>query len=446
MSRHGSFRMAVGIFTFLSIFVFIGSTSFAACPSADLTDDCCVNFADFAIMGEWWLQDCNSSNSFCGGADFDLSRQVDANDLAILAADWLNCPFVTTWNTSFGDGTTVTLALSGTVDATIDWGDDTEPNVVTTPGPHVHDYGIDGTYTVSVTGSVTAYNSWDNGGGRPSDVEPVPMEQYKLISVDNWGQLGFTSMEDAFSICSNLVSVPGTLEGIEDVNDMSGMFAGASSFNQPIGGWDTSNVTDMWGMFGGASSFNQDIGGWDTSNVTDMSFMFSGSRSFNQDIGGWDTSNVTKMVRMFQGASAFNGDIGGWDTSNVTDMSHMFHFAESFNATIGSWNTSRVTNMGAMFLYAGSFNQDISSWDTSNVIDMDWMFAKATLFNQDIGGWDTSSATDMIAMFYDASAFNQDLSGWCVELIEDEPSSFDLGATSWEETTPRPEWGATCPE
>ena len=231
----------------LTVLLFSASFCLAACPSADLTDDCFVNFEDFAMMAEWWLEDCNSSNNFCEGADFDLSSQVDPNDLAILAADWLveNYAFVTTWDTSLGDDTKVTLALAGTVDATIDWGDDTV-ETVTTPGPHVHDYGTDGIYTVSVTGSVTAYNSSDNGGGGEA----------KLISVDNWGQLGFTSMHLAFYECSNLVSVPGTSDGIEDVTDMSWMFCVASSFNRDIGGWDTSRVTDMNFMFCVASSFN----------------------------------------------------------------------------------------------------------------------------------------------------------------------------------------------
>ncbi len=65
------------------------------------------------MMAEWWLEDCNSSNNFCEGADFDLPSQVDANDLAILTADWLEkcTAFVTTWDTSLGAGTTVTLAV-----------------------------------------------------------------------------------------------------------------------------------------------------------------------------------------------------------------------------------------------------------------------------------------------------------------------------------------------
>jgi surface protein len=49
----------------------------------------------------------------------------------------------------------------------------------------------------------------------------------------------------------------------------------------------------------GASSFNQDISSWDTSNVQDMSYMFCNAESFDQDIGDWDTSNVETMNKMF---------------------------------------------------------------------------------------------------------------------------------------------------
>ena len=178
------------------------------------------------------------------------------------------------------------------MDAIIDWGDGSDPNHVTTPGPHVHDYGVDGIYTVSVTGSVTAYNS--NGSSSGEDYT-----QAKLISVDNWGQLGFTSMSFAFAECSNLVSVPSTSDGIETVTDMSAMFLGADSFDQNIGGWDTSSVTNMSAMFYNTDSFNQDIGGWDTSSVTDMSYMFYLAMSFNHDLSGWCVTNITSEPYKF---------------------------------------------------------------------------------------------------------------------------------------------------
>ena len=364
-------------------------------------------------------------------------------------------PFVTTWNTALAAGNNIALVLEGTVDAMIDWGDGSAPQHVNTSGFHSHVYAAEGIYTVAVTGTATGYRT---------SGEPI---MHKLVSVDAWGDLGFTSMQQAFVAATNLTAVPGTSDGLEAVTDMSFMFAFASNFNHPIGGWDTGNVTNMRSMFANASSFNQPIGDWDTSMVTDMSSMFdratsfnqpvgtwntgsvttmnamfSNASSFNQPISSWNTSNVTNMRFMFRGASAFNQPIGGWSTGNVTDMGLMFSSATAFNQPIGTWDTGSVTDMSAMFFSASAFNQPIGTWDTGNVTGMSSMFVNASTFNQPIGNWNTGSVTTMTSMFLNASAFNHDLSGWCVSLIGSQPSNFDSGAVSW--VLSRPVWG-TCP-
>ncbi len=155
---------------------------------------------------------------------------------------------------------------------------------------------------------------------------------------------------------------------VSGIMDMSGLFD-MTSFNQPIGDWNVSNVVNMHRMFLQAEDFNQDISNWDVSNVTDMAQMFYGTKAFNQPIGNWDVSNVTNMLGMFAGARVFNQPIGDWNVSNVNGagMHEMFDNARAFNQPIGKWDVSNVTNMSTMFYSAEAFNQDISNWNVSNV-------------------------------------------------------------------------------
>gem|GEM_PF-1616676 len=304
--------------------------------------------------------------------------------------------FVITVKTDvFGPSTTFAILTTGSgYNYNVDCSNDGTNEVTGATGDVTCDYDPlpPGTYTIRIK---------DNSG-----------EGKKLLRVEQWGTGKWASMAHAFHGCSNL-TVPATdVPDLSGVTDMSYMFAGASVFNQNIGGWDTGSVTDMNSMFYNASAFNQNIDNWDTSNVTNMSSMFYKAYAFNQNIGNWNTSDVTDMSSMFYNDIAFNQNIGGWNTASVTNMSNMFCSVSAFNQDIGNWSTANVTDMGAMFDQAGAFNQDIGGWDTGKVTTMSCMFRGVSAFNQDIGNWNTANVTDMSAMFYMASAFNQDIGGW----------------------------------
>ena len=78
------------------------------------------------------------------------------------------------------------------------------------------------------------------------------------------------------------------------VTNMSEMFNGASSFNQPLNNWNVSNVKTMNRMFG-KSSFNQPLNNWNVSKVKDMEEMFEDAKSFNQPLNKWNVSNVQRI-------------------------------------------------------------------------------------------------------------------------------------------------------
>ena len=304
--------------------------------------------------------------------------------------------------------TSITIPLNGTVNVTVDWGDGSVKQKVTTVGSQKHIYVNIGLYTVTISGSLSHF-------GSEYDFMADGLGPY-LLSVENWEGLGLTSLRCAFYQANNLISVPSILP--TSITDLSWMFAMASSFNQFIGNWNTEKITNMAGMFDRARSFNKPIGSWNTVNVTDMSDMFRSAGSFNQPIGAWNTSSVINMSEMFLEADGFNQPIGDWNTGNVTDMRSMFRGANSFNQPIGTWNTSKVNDMSTMFRSIYAFNQPIGTWNTSSVRTMSSMFQSSYSFNQPIGTWNTGNVTNMSSMFDGAVSFNQPLGTWDIRKVE----------------------------
>lgn len=321
-------------------------------------------------------------------------------------------PFITTWQTDLeGASCSSCIAIpttGGGYNYDVDWENDGTYDDIGVSGDITHDYGAPGTYQVAIRGDFPRIHFNDDF------IVEDDTDAYKLVSIDQWGDIAWTSMQQAFQGCRNLAGQAVDAPDLSGVTNMSQMFERAYQFNQDIGDWDVSTVTDMSKTFHETNLFNKDIGDWDVSNVTDMTRMFSHARSFNQDIGDWDVSNVIVMSSMFLASRDFNQDIGAWDVSSVVDFTYMFYGSDDFNQPIGSWDVSSAMFMFGMFQYNDTFNQPIGAWDVSNVVDMRFMFRSNTAFNQDIGGWDVGNVTDMSEMFDKAEAFNQDIGNWDV--------------------------------
>jgi surface protein len=278
-------------------------------------------------------------------------------------------------------GNVFELGLLGAVNVSIDWGDNTPPSVATTAGVVSHTYATAGEYTIRVSGVLTGFGQDRSVLDSENDPGPLIGAQY-LTGVSSFGDLGLTSLDFAFFSASNLASVPSVLPST--VVSMSGMFAGASLFDQSLNSWDTGSVTDMSWMFAGTSLFNQSLNSWDTGSVTDMSGMFDGASSFNQPLNSWDTSNVTAMNAMFRDASSFNQSLSSWNVSLVTDMENMLDSTAlstaNYDATLDGWVSRLVqigVKLGAIGLSvspspsAGSRSRDLLTTDPKNWIICD---------------------------------------------------------------------------
>ncbi|MBC8754430.1 BspA family leucine-rich repeat surface protein [Kordia sp. YSTF-M3] len=246
--------------------------------------------------------------------------------------------FITTWKTDNpGDTNTNSIKISTSslynYNYTINWGDGTINYNVT--GDITHAYATSGTYTVTIIDDFPQILL--NSGG----------DKEKLLSVDQWGNQVWKSMENSFSGCTNMVINATDSPDLSEVTSFFRVFSGAAAMNQDISAWNVSTVTNFNQAFYGATTFNQDISVWDVRNATSMNQMFREATDFNQDLGTWDVSNVASMNQMFREAVNFDQNLGDWDISSILSMTSMFQnitlSLSNYDTTLIGWNTLSAT-------------------------------------------------------------------------------------------------------
>ena len=159
----------------------------------------------------------------------------------------------------------------------------------------------------------------------------------------------FTTMENMFNNCVNLISYSDS-------------------------GLDTSTVKNFNGVFCNCKKLKSvnDISKWDTSKVEDMGKLFQGCKILLNipEISRWNTALVKLMDSMFEGCTSLQylPDISQWEIKNVTDMTNMFHGCSSLTKIpdISNWNPVKLNFMSDMFKGCISLTHepDISKWDT----------------------------------------------------------------------------------
>lgn len=283
---------------------------------------------------------------------------------------------------------------------TIDFGDGT---VLTNQTAGVfHRYREPGVYQIQISG----------------DFPKISFYSHNLLSVEQWGDIQWTSMNNAFSNCTNVKIKAIDAPDLSQVSDMRAMFSN-THFNQSINHWDVSNVTNMSSLFGVTPYFNQPLDNWNVSAVTDMSYMFYKASAFNQLLNNWDVSGVTTMFKMFEEAHSFNQTIGDWNVSGVRNITEMFKEAYSFNQPLRNWDISNVPNINGMFYRAKDFNQPLDQWEISNITELVDVFSNASSFNQSLDTWNVSNVTVLRGVFSNATSFNQPLNSWDVSNVTD---------------------------
>jgi len=372
---------------------------------------------DKTLVG--WAKQALKSNQNVGFIGLKYCNGENARDSLVSEFGWTingdskECSnaFVTIWKVESGSTSVTIPTYSGALyDYDIDWDNDGVYDDLNVKDDITHDYFSQGTYKVRIKGSFPMIYFFETG------------ESDKILSVNQWGDIHWQSMKDAFMWCDNINISASDEPDLSNVTDMSGMFYGTTKFNSNIDSWDVSNVENMEYLFAGATSFNQPLDNWNVENVKNMTNMFSNAKSFNQPLNNWEVKNVLNMDFMFTDATSFNQPLNNWDVSKVENMYAMFRNATSFNQELNLWKVNKVTDMASMFGNAISFNKPLNNWDVQNVVDMDGMFYEATSFDQNLGYWDIKSVKDMDDMLsltnLSTSNYDKTLKGWEQKIVK----------------------------
>jgi surface protein len=284
-------------------------------------------------------------------------------------------PFITTWDTRNANNeadTTIILPIASPIYNElyrITWEEignsDNKGDSILSEGYPLLTFDSPGIYQIKISGKIDQIR-YSNGA-----IE----DKNKLISVDQWGDIQWTSLIKAFKDCDSLQYNATDIPNLDEITSLYGMFEDTYLFNGDISNWDVSTVKNFNQMFRNASSFNQNLNNWDVSSATQMNGMFEGAVKFNGNISDWNVSQVANFHDFCLGAEAFNRPLNNWNIASASDMFDMLSYTglskENYDLTLVGWAALEtapdsimlgVQNLGFCNDSARNFLKESKAW------------------------------------------------------------------------------------
>lgn len=242
---------------------------------------------------------------------------------------------------------TLILPLTGTVNATVDWGDG-KTEAVTNANPQ-HVYEQEGEYYVTVTGSVTEL------GNRLTKTS-----QSAIVRVIQWGQLGLESLKEAFYKNIGLIQVALPDAGaFAKVTTVENMFYGCTQLTAvPVDLIDQcTELTSVASLFSGCSSLTSIPKGFfeNCSKIVSLASAFKDCKKVTEiPTGLFDNlTEVTDISGLFTNCTALvSVPVGLLDKlTKVTTVSSFFNGCSSLRTVPNDFFKSQteVTASGMIF-------------------------------------------------------------------------------------------------
>jgi len=262
-----------------------------------------------------------------------------------------------------------------------------------------------------------------------------------LLTIEQWGNSLFQSLNSAFSQCSKL-TIPSTIKDAPKLlqcTDMTSAFRDCKQLTQvdPGGIWDVSKVEHMSHTFANAYLFNDpNLSKWNVGSVKNFTMFLANCSKFNANLENWNVSRCHNFSSMFRGCSAFTGNgLEKWTVGRGVYFRAMFHSCLVLNFNPATWDVSKTSELASMFYNCqllGSNGQtvDFTAWASKvrNVKNYSDMFRGCRFFTgKGVGTWlmdKNNKAENLSGMFADCESFVEKLDMWKVDNVENMSSLF----------------------